>query len=186
MGIEEIVRDARAARVRGSEGFSTTTDLVLVGVGVQPVTDLAQSAGVTLGVRNAIRVNSAMETDVPDIYAAGDCVETWHRILESSVYLPVGTTAHKQGRIAGENAVGGHQGFAGTLGTPAVKVFDLVVARTGLRDGEARRAGWDPLTVESTTGTTKSTTRVRMKCASGHGRPADCVPPGCANRRRLA
>ena len=64
-----------------------------------------------LGVRNAIRVSCAMETDVPDIYAAGDCVETWHRLLNQPTYLPLGTTAHKQGRIAGENAVGGHQEF---------------------------------------------------------------------------
>ena len=151
MGIEEIVQEGGQLRVRGSEGFSTTTDLVLVGVGVQPVTDLAQSAGVSLGVGNAIRVSRAMETDVPDIYAAGDCVETWHRLLERPAYLPLGTTAHKQGRIAGENAVGGHQEFVGTLGTQVVKVFDMVVARTGLRDEEARRAGFDPLTVESTT-----------------------------------
>jgi NADPH-dependent 2,4-dienoyl-CoA reductase/sulfur reductase-like enzyme len=149
--IEEIVQEGGQLRVRGSEGFSTSTDLVLVGVGVQPVTDLAQSAGVTLGVRNAIRVSRAMETDVPDIYAAGDCVETWHRLLERPAYLPLGTTAHKQGRIAGENAVDGHQEFVGTLGIQAVKVFDMVVARTGLRDEEARRAGFDPLTVELTT-----------------------------------
>ena len=136
--------------MRGSAGFSTTADLVLVGVGVQPVTDLAQSAGVKLGECNAIRVSRAMETDAPDIYAAGDCAETWHRLLERPTYLPLGTTAHKQGRIAGENAVGGHQEYAGTLGTQVVKVFDLVVARTGLRDEEARRASFDPLTVEST------------------------------------
>ena len=151
VGIEEIVQEGEQLRVRGSEGFSTTTDLVLIGVGVQPVTDLAQSAGVSLGMGNAIRVSRAMETDVPDIYAAGDCVETWHRLLELPAYLPLGTTAHKQGRVAGENAVGGHQEFAGTLGTQVVKVFDMVVARTGLRDEEARSAGFDPLTVKSTT-----------------------------------
>ena len=86
--IEEIVQEGGQLRVRGSEGFSTTTDLVLVGVGVQPVTDLAQSAGVTLGVRNAIGVSRAMETNMPDIYAAGDCVETWHRLLNQPTYLP--------------------------------------------------------------------------------------------------
>jgi NADPH-dependent 2,4-dienoyl-CoA reductase/sulfur reductase-like enzyme len=91
-----------------------------------------------------------METNVPDIYAAGDCVETWHRLLNAPTYLPLGTTAHKQGRIAGENAVGGHREFAGTLGTQVVKVFDVAIARTGLRDAEARHAGFDPLTVEST------------------------------------
>jgi NADPH-dependent 2,4-dienoyl-CoA reductase/sulfur reductase-like enzyme len=91
-----------------------------------------------------------METSLPDIYAAGDCVETWHRVLNRATYLPLGSTAHKQGRIAGENAVGEAREFAGTLGTQVVKVFDLVIARTGLRDHEAAQAGFDPFTVEST------------------------------------
>ena len=108
--------------------------------------ELAQAASVATGERQAIRVTRAMETNVRDIFAAGDCVETWHRLLQAPTYLPLGTTAHKQGRIAGENAVGGHREFAGTLGTQVVKVFDLVVARTGLRDAEAGRAGFEPLT----------------------------------------
>ena len=76
--------------------------------------------------------------------AAGDCVVTHHRLL-GATYLPLGTTAHKQGRVAGENALGGHARFAGSLGTQVVKVFDLVAARTGLRDHEAAAAaGLDP------------------------------------------
>jgi NADPH-dependent 2,4-dienoyl-CoA reductase/sulfur reductase-like enzyme len=90
-----------------------------------------------------------METNVPDIYAAGDCVETRHRLLRRPGYLPLGTTAHKQGRVAGENAVGGRTEFEGSLGTQGVKIFDLVVARTGLRDQEAIREGFDPLSVDS-------------------------------------
>ena len=74
---------------------------------------------------------------------------TYHRLLEADTYLPLGTTAHKQGRIAGENAVGGDRRFEGSLGTQVVKVFELAVARTGLRDGEAAAAGLEPLTVES-------------------------------------
>ena len=80
----------------------------------------------------------------------GFCVETWHHLLNRFTYLPLGTTAHKQGRIASENAVGGHQEFEGSLGTQVMKVFDMVVARTGLRDTEAKGAGFEPLTVEST------------------------------------
>lgn len=90
-----------------------------------------------------------METNLPDVYAAGDCVVTYQRQLETDAYLPLGTTAHKQGRIAGENAVGGNRSFEGSLGTQVVKVFELAVARTGLRDHEAYAAGLDPLTVES-------------------------------------
>ena len=90
-----------------------------------------------------------MQTSAPDVLAAGDCVETWHRILGRPTYLPLGTTAHKQGRVAGDNAAGGSAEFAGSLGTQVVKVFDLAAARTGLRDVDARQGGFDPLTVEA-------------------------------------
>jgi NADPH-dependent 2,4-dienoyl-CoA reductase/sulfur reductase-like enzyme len=148
--VEGITKIGTQLSVMGSQGFQTMTDLVLVAVGVQPQTEVAKNAGITLGLRKAIRVSRAMETNVPDVFAAGDCEETWHRLIDQPTYLPLGTTAHKQGRVAGENALGGHQQFAGTLGTQVVKVFETVIARTGLRDDEARYAGFDPLTVEST------------------------------------
>lgn len=150
VAVEQITRDELHLYVMGTGDFHTTTDLVLVAVGVEPLTTVAKTAGVLLGERGAIHVNRRMETNVPDIYAAGDCGETWHRLLNRTTYLPLGTTAHKQGRIAGENAVGGTREYTGTLGTQVVKVFDLVVARTGLRDDEAVRASFEPLTVEST------------------------------------
>jgi NADPH-dependent 2,4-dienoyl-CoA reductase/sulfur reductase-like enzyme len=80
------------------------------------------------------------------VFAAGDCVVTHHPLLGES-YLPLGTTAHKQGRVAAENALGGEREFGGSLGTQVVKVFDLVAARTGLRDHEATPAGFEPYTV---------------------------------------
>src|SRR5262249_10958341 len=134
----------------GSNRFQMVADLVLVAVGVEPRVELARAAGVALGEQGAMRVTRRMETNVPDIFAAGDCVETWHRLLQRPTYLPLGTTAHKQGRIAGENAVGGQREFAGTLGTQAVKIFDLAVARTGLRDDEAIQADFAPFTIETT------------------------------------
>jgi NADPH-dependent 2,4-dienoyl-CoA reductase/sulfur reductase-like enzyme len=88
--------------VRGSNGFETVADLVLVAAGVAPNTVVASSAGVSCGIRGAIAVDRHMRTDVPDVFAAGDCVETWHRILVRPMYLPLGTTSHKQGRIAAE------------------------------------------------------------------------------------
>ncbi len=135
--------------VRDSNGFKAAADFVLIGVGVRPALDLAESASIKIGDQRAIRVNRAMETSVQDIYAAGDCVETWHRLLNKTTYMPLGTTSHKQGRVAGENAVGGNAHFAGSLGTQVVKVFELAIARTGLRDEEAWKAGFDPLTVQS-------------------------------------
>jgi NADPH-dependent 2,4-dienoyl-CoA reductase/sulfur reductase-like enzyme len=120
--------------------------LVLVVTGVRPETSLAVSAGAALGARGAISVDKAMRTGLPGVYAAGDCVITRHRLL-GETWLPLGTTAHKQGRVAGENAAGGRREFAGSLGTQVVKVFDHAAARTGLRDHEAKAAGYEPVTV---------------------------------------
>ena len=125
-----------------------TADMVLVVVGVRPETTLAAEAGVRLGPRGAIAVDPGMRTILPDVFAAGDCVITHHRLL-GTTWLPLGTTAHKQGRVAGENAAGGNRAFAGSLGTQVVKIFDQAAARTGLRDHEARAAGFDPITVGS-------------------------------------
>jgi NADPH-dependent 2,4-dienoyl-CoA reductase/sulfur reductase-like enzyme len=133
-----------------ADGTAVTrhADMVLVVVGVRPDTALAAEAGATLGVRGAIAVDPGMRTSLPDVFAAGDCVVTHHRLL-GQTYLPLGTTAHKQGRVAGENALGGNRQFAGSLGTQVVKIFDQAAARTGLRDHEAVAAGFDPVTVGS-------------------------------------
>ena len=146
--VKRIERSANVLEVSG-EGFEPVVgDVVLVVVSVRPDTELAEAAGIELGVRGAIRVDRSMQTSAPGVLAAGDCVETWHRILERPSYMPLGTTAHKQGRIAGENALGGKREFQGSLGTQVVKVFDLAVARTGLRHIEAEEAGFDPLTAQ--------------------------------------
>lgn len=148
VAVAKIDRQGQRLAVVGSGGFRAEADVVLLATGVRPEVRLAAAAGIEVGRWGAIRVNQAMETNVPHVYAAGDCAETYHRLLERDVYLPLGSTAHKQGRVAGENAVGGQAVFSGTLGTQAVKVFDLVATRTGLRDAEAREAGFDPLTVQ--------------------------------------
>ena len=139
-----------AVQAAAPDGSAVTclTDMVLVVVGVRPETALAADAGAALGAKGAIAVDPGMHTNLPDVLAAGDCVITHHRLL-GVTYLPLGTTAHKQGRVAGENALGGNRAFAGSLGTQVVKIFDQAAARTGLRDHEARAAGFDPVTVES-------------------------------------
>ena len=136
-----------AATADGST-VTRTAHMVLVVVGVRPDTALAAEAGARLGVKGAIAVDTRMRTSLPDVFAAGDCVITHHRLL-GETYLPLGTTAHKQGRVAGENAAGGNREFAGSLGTQVVKIFDQAAARTGLREHEAAPAGFDPLTVGS-------------------------------------
>ena len=145
--IEEIIRGETHLEVRGTQQFSAEADMVIVAVGVRPATELANKAGIITELHDSIRVTQRMETNISNIYAAGDCVETWHRLLQAPTYLPLGTTSHKQGRVAGENAVGGHREFAGSLGTQVVKVFDLAIARTGLREDEAKQAGFAPMTI---------------------------------------
>lgn len=148
--VRAIEGDGAGLVVYGDDGFHQRGDVVIIGAGVRPEPALATSAGVATGVRGAIAVDRRMATNLPEVWAAGDCVHTYHRVLDAPSYLPLGTTAHKQGRVAGENAVGGDRRFAGSVGTQVVKVFDLAVARTGLLDGQARDGGFDPLTVAST------------------------------------
>lgn len=146
--IEQTGRERRRLRLQGSDGFEATADVVMLGVGVRPRAELAAGAGCALGQRGAIRVDQHMKTDLPNVFAAGDCVETWHRLLGRFSYEPLGTTAHKQGAVAGVNAAGGTREFAGTVGTQIVKVFDLAAGRTGLREDEAAAAGIDARTIE--------------------------------------
>jgi NADPH-dependent 2,4-dienoyl-CoA reductase/sulfur reductase-like enzyme len=135
------------AAVRNGEEATFTADLVLLVVGVRPNTELLERAGARIGAGNAVVVDDTMRTGLPNVYAAGDGVVTHHRLL-GVTYLPLGTTAHKQGRVAGENALGGSARFAGSVGTQVVKIFDLVAARTGLRDQEALGAGFTPVTTQ--------------------------------------
>lgn len=139
--------DGGALHIELDDG-SVAANLVLVATGVRPATELAAAAGLKLGAAGAIAVDRQMRTSVDDVWAAGDCVHTHHQLTGETTYLPLGTTAHKQGRIAGENALGGAVEYAGSLGTQAVKFFDQVAAATGFRDAEARIAGFDPVTVE--------------------------------------
>ena len=146
--VKSIQREKGKLLVSGSDNFEDTADFVLVAVGASPETELAKRIGIQTGIKGAIKVNELMETNLKDIYAAGDCVETWNALVQQYTYLPLGTTAHKQGRIAGENALGGKRSFKGSLGTQSIKLFDTVIARTGLNDRDAKRYGIPCLTID--------------------------------------
>ncbi|HBK52524.1 MAG TPA: pyridine nucleotide-disulfide oxidoreductase, partial [Syntrophomonas wolfei] len=122
---------------------SLPVDFVLLSMGVVPNSELAAAAGVELGIRNAIRVNDRMESNLPGIYAAGDCATTKHLVSGQEVYIPMGTTANKQGKVAGENAAGGNARFAGVLGTGIVRAMEMELSRTGLCENECRQLGID-------------------------------------------
>jgi NADPH-dependent 2,4-dienoyl-CoA reductase/sulfur reductase-like enzyme len=123
-------------------------DLVLLAMGVQPNAALAEMAGVALGQTGAVATDSQMRTNLPDVFAAGDCAEAHHRITGRGDYIPLGTTANKQGRVAGANLGGGHAQFEGIVGTAITKVLDVYAALTGLSEKEARALGYR---VQSTT-----------------------------------
>lgn len=128
-------------------------DLVVLGLGVAPNSELAGDAGVTLGVRRAIRVNRRQQTSVDGVYAAGDCAESFHRVSQRQVHVALGTVANKQGRVAGINLGGGYATFPGVVGTAITKVCSTEIARTGLNEAEATRNGfgYEAVTISSTT-----------------------------------
>jgi NADPH-dependent 2,4-dienoyl-CoA reductase/sulfur reductase-like enzyme len=142
--VEEFAGDERVEGVRfGDEKLEA--DLVVVGVGVEPSVELAGDAGVEIGETGAIRVDKHMRTNLPDVWAAGDCVETVNLVSGKPVWIPLGDTANQMGRVAGTNVATGEDTleFPGVLGTGIFKVFDLGVGKTGLSETEAEDAGFE-------------------------------------------
>ncbi len=130
--------DGHVTGVKAASGLGIEpADMVLLDTGVVPNVDLAREAGIQTGVTGAISVNSHMETNVPGIFAAGNCAETYCSIRQRPILHYIGTVAAKQGRIAGENMAARRTKFLGAIGTTVLKVFDLAVARTGLSSEQA-------------------------------------------------
>jgi NADPH-dependent 2,4-dienoyl-CoA reductase/sulfur reductase-like enzyme len=128
-------------------------DLVVLGTGVRPNAELARDAGIALGETGAIKVDARMATSAANVWAAGDCIETFHRVSKRAVYVPLGTHANKQGRVAGTNATGGDAAFPGVIGTAVTKICAYEIGRTGLTEREAVAAGLDHVaaSIESST-----------------------------------
>ena len=137
------VTQVQSQQVILSNHQNLNADLVIFATGVKPNTTLANNAGIELGDTKAIKVNTSMETNVPDIYACGDCIETYSAITNKPVYRPLGSTANKTGRIAGDVATGGRLRYKGNLSTGIFKFFDMVIASTGLNEKEAIENGYD-------------------------------------------
>ena len=135
--------ETKGGRVRAvvTDQRTLPADLVVLGLGVRPNSELAAAAGLELGVRGAIRVNSRQQTGVAGIWAAGDCGETYHRVSRQPFYVALGTVANKQGAVAGINLAGGYATFPGVVGTAVSKICQYEVARTGLQEREIRALG---------------------------------------------
>ncbi len=149
----EVGRDGRARAVVTESGRELPADLVVLGLGVRPNVRLAREAGIPLGTSGGIAVDQRMRTQVAGVWAAGDCVESVHRLSRQRVVVALGTHANKQGRVAGINIGGGYATFPGVIGTAITKICATEAARTGLSEAEAESAGYAFVTaaVDSTT-----------------------------------
>lgn len=125
-------------------------DLILIAKGISPNAQLAEEAGIRLGVHNAIAVDQRMETSIYGIFAAGDCAESVHRINNKKIYAPLGTVANKHGRVAGLNAAKESSRFPGAISSAEFKLFEMEVARTGMTYGEAYESGFEPAEIHIT------------------------------------
>ena len=139
-GVEGFLGDKKVKKVVAG-GEELDADMVILAIGVKPNVALAKEAGIRIGETGAIATDEKMETNIKGVYAAGDCAEARHILTGEPVYIPLGTTANKQGRVAGANAVGGSEYFKGVLGTAIFKTFDVGGALTGLTEKEASRRG---------------------------------------------
>lgn len=143
----ELDRDGRPQAVVTSAG-TFAAQVVVCSAGVRPAVRIAAAAGLTLGPTGALAVDDHQRCPGHDgVFAAGDCVESHHRVLGRPVNIQLGTHANRQGRIAGTNATGGDVAFGGVLGTAATRVCRTEIARTGLSDREAREAGLDAVSI---------------------------------------
>jgi NADPH-dependent 2,4-dienoyl-CoA reductase/sulfur reductase-like enzyme len=128
-------------------GETLDAELVIVAAGVRPNTELAKQAGLELGAKSSIRVDKHMRTSDEYIYACGDCAETFSAITGQGAYYPLGSTANKMGRVAGDTLTGGGLEYRGSLGTGVFKVLDMAAGLTGLTERTAREMGYDVVTV---------------------------------------
>lgn len=145
--VSEFVGEDKVNGIVTQKGFGFETDMVIISAGVRPVVDIAVSAGIELGITGAIKVNSRMQTNIPDIFACGDCVEKINMISHTPVWLPLGSTANKEGRVAAINACGGVEDFEGILNSAVLRYHALNISMTGLTEKAAQKLGFDTVSV---------------------------------------
>lgn len=135
--------EEKVEKVITANGRIIDADIVIVCVGVTPNTEIARAAGIELGVSNAIRVNNRMQTNIKDIFAAGDCIENFHLVSKNYAWIPLGSSANKEGRCAAINIAGRYDAFPGVLGSAVTRYDGLTISLTGLNETEARKYGFD-------------------------------------------
>ena len=151
-----MYRDAETTAIEDGKDFPLCAvtnqgkweaDLILFAIGVKPNVELARAMGLTIGQTGAIAVNARQQTSKDNVYAAGDCCESYHRVSRRWVNIPLGDIANKQGRVAGRNIGGKPLTFPGIVGAQSFRLFNLEAAATGIDEKEAIASGYDPVSI---------------------------------------
>ncbi len=145
--ISAIEGENKVQKIITSSGKEIETDMVVLSVGVRPNVKFAVDSGIELGVTGAIKVNSQMETNIKDIYACGDCVEKYHAVADVPCWIPLGSTASKEGRCCAINVAGEVDKFEGVLGSAVTRYFNFTMSMTGLTEKQAIKYGFKPISV---------------------------------------
>ena len=144
--VSEIIGNTtNATAVKTHSGKVFETDMIVICTGITPNSEIAKEAGLAIGKSGAIKANKLMQTSVPNIYACGDCCEESHIISGKSVWVPLGSTANKEGRCAAMNAAGIYSPFEGVLGSSVSRCLNTTMSMTGLNEKEAIEAGFSPV-----------------------------------------
>ncbi|MGH3476146.1 MAG: FAD-dependent oxidoreductase [Nocardioidaceae bacterium] len=195
LGFEVESKDDNCrVRMVVTDRASYDADVVVLGMGVRPNTDIAAAAGLPTGTHRGISTDPRMAVLGHDgVWAAGDCVESFDRVSQRWVHVALGTHANKQGRVLGTNLGGGYATFPGIVGTAASKICDLEIARTGLREADALEAGFRYVVgrVESTTragyfpGSKPVTVKVLAEQGTGRLLGVQIVGQGAGSAQRI-
>ncbi len=145
--VSEFVGDDSVKVVKTLSGKEIQADIVVICTGVVPNIEIANDAGITIGSTGAIKVNKLMQTSVENIYACGDCAEKRHIVSGKNVWIPLGSTANKEGRCAAMNAAGVFEQFEGVLGSAVSRCLNTTMSMTGLTEKQALLAGFSPISV---------------------------------------
>ena len=137
-----VVENGRVAGVQTDKRL-IPAQLVIVAVGVRPNVELAREAGLAIGPSGCIAVNEYLQTSDSAIYAGGDCAENTHRVSKAKVFVPMGSTANKHGRVIADNICGAQKKYPGVMGTAACRFFEQEAGATGLNERTAQQAGLD-------------------------------------------
>ena len=135
--------DGAVCQVELESGMVLDTDFVLLSLGVRPNSEIARDAGIEIGPTGAIKVDKHMRTSVPNVFAAGDCAEKTNIVTGEAVWVPLGSTANKEGRVVGSVLAGKEAEFEGILGSAVTKFFDIKISMTGITEKVAKRLGYD-------------------------------------------